>query len=676
MHKFTTFLALISCLFFSSTTNAKVSRVKIDSAVPVLNGKVFGPAGAYQLLKGTIYFTFDPDNPFNENITDIKLAEKNADGQVEAWGDLVVLKPLDPEKGSDVTLVEVSNRGGKFTPSYFNGATKGRELDPNDPDYWGDGLLMQQGMTVIWIGWQWDVPEGAHNLKLNVPVAKNENGSSITGFVRSDWTIDKATSTLGIGHRNLEPYPAINLNSSEHRLAVRDGRNAKRILIDHSLWHFGKKEDGKIIPSDRHIYLEPEFEAGKIYELVYRAKDPPVVGLGLLAIRDVISYAKYDAEAPFKAKKGIAAGVSQTGRFLRHFLYQGFNTDEEGRQAYDGMMIITAGAGRGSFNHRFAQPSRDAHRYSAFFYPTDLFPFTSRDQKEPDSGMEDGLLSHMQKEAHKPKIFYINTGYEYWGRAASLIHTSPDGKTDVAPLAHERIFHLAGAQHFQGAFPPPRKSLSENMPIFRGNPMGFKVNYRALLMQMLNWVDKDVEPSESLYPMVEEKDLVEIENISMPEIPDFEIAKTIHVAYQADYGPRWKDGIVDFHPPRIKYAFQSRASQVNELGNERAGIQNVELRVPLATYTPWNVRQEFAGGADELIDFRGTFIPLPKTEAEKKKNKDPRPSIESLYKSKEDYLKKVGEAAQALVKEGFLLEADIEKISARNEAYWDWIMKQ
>ena len=471
-------------LFFSSTLNAKVSRIEIDSVALVMGGKSFGTIGAYQLLRGKIFYEFDPYNTFNSKITDIKLAARNSSGMVEAVGDLVVLHPLDKEKSRGTALVEVSNRGGKFTPSYFNGAKKGKELDPNDPDYWGDGLLLNQGFTIIWVGWQFDVPDDPNLLKLKVPVAKQADGSSITGFVRSDWTVDKKVTSLGIGHRTQIPYPAIEIDTDVHQLTVRDGREAKRFLIDKSLWRFATKDGGRFVPSTTQIYLEPEFEAGKIYELVYKAKDPPVVGLGLLAIRDIISFVKYDENCPFRAQQGLAAGVSQTGRFLRHFLYQGFNTDEQGRQVYDGMLIVTAGAGRGSFNHRFAQPSRDGHRYSAFFYPSDLFPFTSREQKELDTGKSDGLLSHMRNEQHMPKIFYVNTGYEYWGRAASLIHTSPDAKKDVLPMDHERIYHIASAQHFQGSLSSRRRSVSEQTPAYRNNPLGFKVNYRALFMAL------------------------------------------------------------------------------------------------------------------------------------------------------------------------------------------------
>ena len=654
---------------------AKVLRVEVESRTVILNGKTFGNSGQYELIKGRIFYGFDPSNQYNERITDIQLAPKNADGLVEAWGNLAVLQPVDAEKSCGVALVEVSNRGGKFSPAYFNRASKGRELLPNDPDYWGDGLLMENGLTVIWIGWQFDIPEGEHNLKLHVPQAVNSNGTPIYGKVRSDWTIDKPVKSLSLGHHNLVGYPAVDLESDEHTLTVRDGRDGARRIINQSEWQFAREENGELQVSDRHISLEGGFLEGKIYELVYLAKDPAIVGLGQAAIRDVIAYAKYDPSCEFSIKKGIAAGVSQTGRFLRNFLYKGFNTDEQGRMAYDGMMIITAGAGRGSFNHRFGQPSRDAHRYSAFFYPTDIFPFTGIEQTDPLTEESDGLYQHLFDNNHLPRIFSINSGYEYWGRTASLIHTDPLGSSDVEPHPNERIYHLASGQHFVGAFPPRTQLPSDGADAYRGNPVEIKANYRALFIKLLAWVKDDTAPPESRYPKVSNGTLVRKEELKFPKIPGIDQPTTIHHAYRADYGPNWNKGIVDHQPPELGYAFPAMVAQVDNHGNELGGVRNVEVTVPLATYTPWSLRTGFKGGSHELFNFQGMFIPLPLNEAQKKATGDPRPSLASLYESKDVFLMKVRENATQLAKEGFLLERDIDYVVDRAGKTMDWIQE-
>jgi hypothetical protein len=397
------------------------------------------------------------------------------------------------------------------------------------------------------------------------------------------------------------------------------------------------------------------------------------VGLGLAAIRDVMAYAKYDDDARFPVDHGIAVGVSQTGRFLRHFLYQGFNTDEERRLAYDGIYAITAGAGRGSFNHRFAQPSRDAHRYSAFFYPTDIFPFTSRVQRAPRTGRSDGLLAHLHDSTHVPKTFQVNTGYEYWGRAASLIHTTPDGSADVAPLPNERIYHLAGAQHFPWQFPPQADmQLGSSPDFYRGNPLDQSVNYRALLIRLAEWVEGDPPPP-SQYPRVADGELVPIDDLNVPAIPDVAWPDVIHTAYRADYGPRWHtEGIVGIQPPRLDGTFGLRAPQVDALGNEMAGVQNVGLRVPLATYAPWSLRLDAPANRDEIADFWGTYIPLPTTRAEQQSTGDPRPAIEALYDDRADYMQQVRRAADALIDDGFLLPDDRDRVISRAAQAWDW----
>jgi hypothetical protein len=658
----------------AGSAEARVLRVEVDSQAVVLGGRSFGDYGAYEVLHGRIVFGIDPANPMNDRIVDLALAPRNADGLVEATANFTVLQPADPARRRGIAVVEVSNRGGKFSPSYFNRASTS-SLDPNDSDAWGDALLMRQGFTVIWVGWQWDVPrDGDDPLRLTVPRARHLDGAPITGLVRSDWVVDEATDVLNVAHRGHIAYPAADFDHPDNVLTVRTGRDVRRQTIPRDRWQFAHRmESGEVVPDSTHIMLEGGFEAGRIYELVYRAQDPAIVGLGLAAIRDVISYAKYDDAARFPVDHGIAVGVSQTGRFLRHFLYQGFNTDEERRQAYDGIYAITAGAGRGSFNHRFAQPSRDAHRYSAFFYPTDIFPFTSRVQRDPRTWRSDGLMAHLHDSTHAPKTFHVNTGYEYWGRAASLIHTSPDGTGDIAPRPTERIYHLASAQHFPWQFPPEADmQLRTDPTVYRGNPLDQSVNYRALLIRLADWVE-GTPPPPSQHPRLADGELVPIDSIDAPAIPGVAWPGVIHTAYRVDYGPRWRtEGIIDLQPPVLDGTFGLRAPQVDRLGNEIGGVQNVGLRVPLATYAPWSLRLDAPANRDEIDDFWGTYIPLPTTRAEKQSTGDPRPAIETLYEGRADYMQQVHRAADTIIEAGFLLPDDRSRVIERAEAAWDW----
>ena len=402
-----------------------------------------------------------------------------------------------------------------------------------------------------------------------------------------------------------------------------------------------------------------------------------MVGLGLTAVRDITAYAKYDLRSEFPIRQAVGFGVSQTGRFLRHFLYEGFNVDEEGRRVFDGLLVHTAGAGRGSFNHRFGQPSRDGHPYSAFFYPTDLYPFTSRAYPDPVTGWDEGLLDRTPPQM-RPKTFYTNTGYEYWGRAASLIHTTPDGSADAEPLENERIYLLSSAQHYyRDAWTPPGEERRiPGMDAYRGSPLDHLATLRALAIRLVEWVETDTEPPASAYPLLADGTLVAASGVAWPELPGFTEPETPHVAYRADYGPRWDEGIVDRQPPAIGEAYPARVPQVDGMGNELAGLRGLEVLVPLGTYLPWSLRVGAPGGADAIADFEGMFVPLSRTDDEARMTGDPRPSAEALYGSRAAFSARAASAARYLVSRGLLLERDRERMVRRQEAMWDWLQER
>jgi hypothetical protein len=389
-----------------------------------------------------------------------------------------------------------------------------------------------------------------------------------------------------------------------------------------------------------------------------------VVGLGPAAIRDYISYIKDHGEV----KRAIGFGTSQRGRFLRKFLYDGFNADEQGHRVFDGLWAHVAGAGKGSFNHRFAQPSRDGHTFMNFFYPTDLFPFT--DEPETDGAITDSMLARAKKDNVVPKIFYTNGSYEYWGRNAGLIHISPDGKKDVAPPPSTRIYYLAGTQH--GANARPEKNNTQN----RANPQDYRFAMRALLVDMNAWITDGTAPPASQIPHVDKDNLVTVAALAFPKIPGVDLPTTPSYAWRMDFGPDFASkGIVAHDPPIVAKPFPTLVPQVDRDGNETSGIRLPELAVPLATYTGWNLRDAGIGAPDEIQSMVGSFIPFAKTKAEREKTGDPRPSIEERYSSKEEYLKKIAAAGQELVAQHLLLESDVEKIKEKASARWDSLMQ-
>jgi hypothetical protein len=388
----------------------------------------------------------------------------------------------------------------------------------------------------------------------------------------------------------------------------------------------------------------------------------------------VISFLKHDAGSPAPTRFGMAYGVSQTGRFLRHFLYQGFNTDEQGRPAFDAIFAHTAGAGRGSFNHRFAQPSRDAQPYTTFFYPTDVFPFSSTEETDPVTGITGGLVTGV---ADMPKVFYVDGGHEYWGRAASLTHTTVDGLRDLPFTGSERRYVIASAQHSSPApFPPPQASRDAGAPSYRGDVLDQRLALRALFVALSDWVMRGTPPPPASYPTLASDELVAPATRAFPAIPGVPAARIPMQPYRVDFGPHWKDGRIDVEPPNLGRPFTVLVPRVDRFGNDAAGIRSIELRVPLASYLPWRLRTGLPSGTDRLVSFTGTFVPLPRTELERTSSGDARPSLEALYQSREAFLGQVDAAAAALVRERFLLEQDVPAARQRMADTWDFIARQ
>jgi len=665
--------AIFVALLLAGPIQARVSRVEIKSRADVAGGKAFGLAGGYERLVGKVYFEVDPQNPTNRVIVDLDKAPRNQHGAVEFSSDMYILRPKDLNRSNGAALVEISNRGGKALLSFFNHARRsgGPGVDPE----FGDGFLMRQGFTLVWIGWQFDVPPGNDVVRLYAPIA-TEGGRVITGTVRSDFVFPLRIYSVSLGHRGQNAQAAADPENREYSLTVRDTVLGERRTVPRDDWQFARLVEGKPVPDPSYIYLRSGFEPGKVYEVVYRTQNPTVVGLGLAAVRDFVSSMKYDGDAVTSARRAYGFGISQSGRFLRHFLYQGFNADEKGRQVFDGVDAHVAGGGHGSFNHRFAEPSRDASPFSTFFYPTDIFPFTDLDQTDPETGVADGLLTHSGNPAVLPKIFYTFSSYEYWGRAASLIHTTIDGSADAPIPDNVRIYYFAGGQHGPGPFPPVKltaqgQTLTQQMT----SPNDYTWAMRALLVAMDRWVREGTPPPQSRYPRIADGTLVRPDAVRFPKIPGFTSPGKIHEAYRVDYGPRFKQGIIDLEPPRIGKAFTMMVPQVDADGIDLGGVKTPEVAVPLATYTGWNRRDPATGASDELVDFSGSYIPFARTKADRDKTSDPRRSLEERYPSRDHYLGMIALEALKLVKDGFLLAEDIPSMVARAEMQWDFTTK-
>jgi hypothetical protein len=639
--------AWILSLCIPALLPAALLRIEVSERSDVLEGKAFASAGPYERIVGKAYFAVDPNLPANKIIADIAKAPRNGEGLVEFSADFDCLKPRDPQHGNHAVLFEVSNRGGKSMLDIFRG-----------------DMLLEQGYTLVWLGWEFDVPPGPNALRLYAPVAQG-----ITGLVRSEITLDHKATRQSLGDRSQLAYPVLNPDDPALTLTVREHADSPRRAVARDAWH---------IEGGTHIAMPAGFEPGKIYELVYTSKDPPIMGLGPAAVRDLISFFKYGIEADTILgdhhdfiKRAYGFGISQSGRFLRTFVYYGFNQDEQGRRVFDGLMAHVAGAGRGSFNHRFAQASRDGHAFLNTFYPTDIFPFTDLPETDTETGVTDGLLTHATPPAAVPKIFYTNTSYEYYGRSVSLIHTTLDGAKD-APLApNTRIYFLAGCQHGPSPFPPERGE-AQNL----ANPNNYSWTLRALLVALDGWVAEGLEPPPSRYPKIADGSLTPLGAVAFPKLPGVQFPTRIQQAWHADYGEEFRSaGIVTIEPPKVGSAFPMRLPQVDADGNDTAGIRMPATAVPLATYTGWNLRSAAIGAPDELYSMVGSFIPFARTKAERVKSGDPRLSVEERYASKQAYLDQVEAAAHGLVQERYLLERDVASVVARASAEWDFVTR-
>ena len=661
------FLIAVTGVCISATTAlARVVRVEILSRADV-TGAFAGRV--YERLTGRVYFAFDPRSPYNKQIVDLDLAPLNASGEVEAVSEFVMLRPKEATSSANVAVIDIVNRGGMTTLVFNLGRKSG--ASPLTSDFYGDAILMNRGVTIVALGWQWDVPPAGNALHFQPPPV-GSSAHPVTGLVRSDITIDEPTNVIPLGHSlaNAIGYPVADPNDPANVLTVRDSPTGARTTIPRSQWQFASVDAGSVVADPRSVYMRSGFAPGKIYEVVYRAKDPVVVGTGLAAIRDMMSYLKYDSAAIAHVRYGIGYGVSQTGRFIRHFLYQNFNADEQGRTTFDGFFVHTAGAGRGSFNHRFAQPSRDAQPYSTFFYPTDVFPFASVRTTDPASGRRAGLRDDLRS-SRDTKIFYVDGGHEYWGRAASLTHTTPDGERDVGFLPTERRYVISSAQHSSPAgWPLPDSARISGTNAIRGDPLDQRLALRALMSSLIDWVATKKEPPPSTYPTLAQRTLVRPADVQFPKIPNLPVARIPNQPYRMDFGPRWDQGIIDREPPTLGAAYPIFVSRVDSIGNDLGGIRSIEILAPMATYYPWQLRTGLPAGTDQLVSFRGTFIPLPRTDAERRASGDSRPSIEALYGNRERFLQRVDEGISSLIAHRFLLPQD--STAARNRMIDVW----
>ncbi|HPM82662.1 MAG TPA: alpha/beta hydrolase domain-containing protein [Candidatus Anammoximicrobium sp.] len=648
---------------FPQWASAEVVRVEIRECGPFADGCVFGRSGPYERIVGRLHFEVNPAETLNAGITDLQRAPRNAAGRVEFWSDFFLLKPVDPARGNRRLLYDVNNRGNKLALWTFNEA---RGNNPSTAADAGNGFLMREGWSVLWCGWSGDVMPGDDRLLAGFPVAK-ENGQPITGKIHAEICRDEPVGSSPLywtpwALSNV--YPPVSLDTRQAKLTMRPKRSEPAVEIPPDQWAFARLEGDKPVADAGSVWVKGGLRPGWLYELVYEGQEPRVSGLGFAAVRDGASFFRYEKADRHETANPLAGaierahifGISQSGRFVNHFVYDGFNTDERQRIVFDGALSHVSGSGRGLFNHRFGMSTLCAGHHENLLTPSESFPFTTLPQSDPVTVRSGDLLARARAQGHVPKIMFTQTSTEYWTRGASLLHTDVAGTKDVELDPNARLYVVAGAQHLGGT--PTDRGLYQNPR----NPLNDRPYVlRALLVALDQWASADKPPPESRYPRIADGTLVDLETFrkQFPQIPGVQLPAGYYMPLRLDFGPRWlTEGIADCVPPNVGPAYRTLVPAVDADGNEVAGIRLPDVAVPLATYTGWNLRSAEAGAEGMLAPYNGSYLVFPATREQRLQTGDPRPSVAERYPTREAYLARVTEAILQLREQRLLLPED------------------
>jgi hypothetical protein len=653
---------------------ATIIDYRVTDRRPFAGGQDFGQVGPYERLTGRVTFRIDPDAPAMAGVTDIALAPRGADGRMICESDFCILRPVDPARGNGALFYDYGNRGDKRALQFFNAAMGSNA--PLDATHAGDGFLMRRGYSVVWLGWQGDLFAGDGRLVLDVPVAM-QGDQPVTGQI----TVELMASQTGVTSMPLSSfattrsYPAVSLDSAQARLTRRPYAHAEREVIAPSDWTFARLAEGgsivgtaqsAVIPSPTDIYLPCGFEPGWIYELTYQARDPRILGLGHVVVRDFISYLRNGAapvagqpaliEGP--VQRAYAWGRSQTGRCIRDFTYLGFNADAEGRRVFDGVMPHVAGAGRMWMNHRFANINLlPGQEHENHFAPADRFPFSYALSTDHITGARDAILKRPDTD---PLVIHTDTASEYWHRRASLVHTDTSG-ADLDLPEGVRVYFWASSQHFAD---PQLGAPGHGIAQMPGNVVATHYFFRAALDALDAWSRDGTPPPPSQYPRRADDTLVSYQTwrAAFPAIPGVALPRGPSALEHLDFGPAFAQTGAITDPPQVVagdgYAVQ--VPMVDSDGNDLGGVRAPMAAVPLGTYTGWAVRRRGVGhGA--MLGITGSYIPFPDTRAERDQTGDPRPAILSRHDNVQAYVAAIRAAATALAADGFLLDEDIPR---------------
>jgi hypothetical protein len=632
-----------------------VRRIEVtERESPVFGGTEFDAVGAYERLHGTVFGELDPTHPLNASIVNLDRAARNAHGNVEYRSDFRILKPLDLDRGNGCLVYDVPNRGNQPIMPRLNGAPDG-----GHPQHAGNGFLMRRGFTVVWSGWQGDVPPGNDRLTARFPIIPG-----ITGMVREEFI---AENTGLLGDNNIQElpeerfvgtlvYPVADPNGAT--LTVRQRERDPRIAPSGLAWR---------LVDDRHVEItrptEPGFDRGAIYEFIYRARDPIVMGIGFAAIRDIVSFLRHATSDNPLAPQGrphirhaLGFGISQSGRVLRDLVHLGFNQDLAGRQVFDGILPVVAGSRRTCVNWQFAQAGRYSRQHEDHSYGDDQFPFSYPTLTDPISGRTGGILQRARDAGVCPKVLHLDTESDFWQARSSLIATDPGG-ADIAMPQEVRIYAVSGVSH------APFRPLTRPVMQLPGNRLGYGAFMRALLVALFEWVEHGTPPPASRFPSRAAGTLVPLAEARriFPRLPGVDFPNVLNEL-------RLRDHSVE--PPNESKVYPVFVQSTDSDGNALGGIRHPLLAAPLATHVGWSVRASGYGEGD-LFTIQGSMIPFAQTETERLRADDPRPSLEARFASRDAWAARLTQAVDRLIADRLLLAEDGDRLTAATRESWD-----
>ncbi|MCX8997130.1 alpha/beta hydrolase domain-containing protein [Rhizobiaceae bacterium BDR2-2] len=642
----------------SSSARPLISFQETKRISPAYDGREFGTAGPYEWVFGTLNCEIDPDSPRNRDIALLDLAPRNAGGFVEYETEIEILKPVDESRGNGWLLYDVLNRGTKRAIQRIN--TGPATNMPFANEHLGTAYLLERGFTVVWSSWQGDVPAGAGRMLAKLPVAARPDGP-YTGASREEFikdaraairedTIEEVSDSL---FRYRLAYPAADIADASASLTVRQNEADPRQTPADLTWRYLDETTIEIEHPANFV-----FDRGAIYEFIYTARNPVVMGLGFSAVRDTLSFLRYGGADgtphPLKAsyRKALGFGLSQSGRFLRDFLHRGFNADLAGRPVFDAVMPLIAGSRKIFLNEPFSQPGRFSRQHEDHTFPGDQFPFGYADQFDPVSGRTDGILNRPVADGVCPKIMHVDTDSEYMSARSSLVTTDAEGN-DVALPDNVRLYLASSVAHGDYALPPEIASA-------KGNTLTYGTLTRALIDALVEWIENGTLPPSSVYPTRAAGTLVdpEIAAQAFPKIGNAEFPAHINALRLTDHTSM---------PPATGQQYRVGISAIDSDGNSIGGVPHPLLIAPAGTHTGWQIRK--AGYAQgELFNVFGSYWPFAATRADRLRDNDSRPSLEERYGSEQAWRDALAEGLAGLADEGFLLEEDKARILERAEA--------